>query len=122
MVGRLHEGVQHLGQGHLVGQQPEESEEDDEENDGLETALCSEFQGLLEFFLNAFEDFFHPVVIEHGGSFDGVVFRFCHDELFFDECVKQVDLPSEAEVGLELAGTVYIGVRSTEGEAQAAVA
>ena len=36
--------------------------------------------------------------------------------------MKQVDLPSEAEVGLELALTIHAGVRATQMEAEAAVA
>ena len=59
-------------------------------------------------------------MIKGGGSFDGVVFCLCHSGLFFK--VEQVDLPGQAEVGLELADAVHAGVRATEVEADVAVA
>ena len=109
MVGRLHEGIQHLGQGHLIGQQTKEGEEDDEEDNGLKATLGSETQRPFQFLFNFLEEFFHPVVIVEGVALDGVVFCFCHSGLVFLD-VEQVDFPSEAEVGLEFADTVYAGV------------
>ena len=119
VVGRLHESVQHLGQGHLVSQQPEEGEEDDEEHDGLKAAFRGELQ--WRFALKSLEETFHYMVVGEGASFLGVVFGFCHGSLFFGE-VKQIDFPGEAEVGLEHADAVHAGVRAAEVQAQAAVA
>ena len=106
VIGRLHESVQHFGQAHLVGQQPKEGEEDNQKNDGFNASFGGELQGVLS--LELFEEPLHPIMIERGGSFDGVVFCLCHNGLFFQ--VEQVDFPSEAKVGLVLADAVYAGV------------
>ena len=42
VISRLHKGVEHLGQGHLVGQKPEESEEDDEEKESFNASFGGE--------------------------------------------------------------------------------
>ena len=78
MVGRLHEGVQHLRQRHLIGQPAEESKEDNKDKDGFEATLGGELQRSFQLLFDLFEDFFHPLVIECGGSFDGVVFCLSH--------------------------------------------
>ena len=109
VVGRLHEGVQHLGQRHLIGQEPEEGEEDDEENEGFHASFGGEPQRFFQFLFNLFEQFLHFIMIKSGGSLDGVVFCLCHSGLFFLE-VEKVDFPSETKVGLELADAVYAGV------------
>jgi len=109
VIGCLHESVQHLGQRHVIGQKPKESEENDEKDDGLKASLGGEPQRPLNFLFNLFEDSFHPIVIESGGSLDGVVFCLCHNGLVFLN-VEQVDLPCQAEVGLELADAVDAGM------------
>ena len=42
VICRLHKGVQHLGQGHLVSQETEEGEEDDEEDESFNASFGSE--------------------------------------------------------------------------------
>ena len=106
VISRLHEGVQHFRQAHLIGQQPKESEEDNEKDDGFNASFGGELHWVLS--LELFEEPLHPIMIERGGSFDGVVFCLCHNGLFFQ--VKQVDFPGEAKVGLELADAVYARV------------
>ena len=44
MVGRLHEGVEHVRQRHLVGQEAEEGEEAHQEDKSLEAAAGGELQ------------------------------------------------------------------------------
>ena len=70
MVGCLHEGVEHVGQGHAVGKDPEEPNKKDQEDDGLDAAFAGEFKWVLEYFS---EHVFSPVGIFGGHCADGVM-------------------------------------------------
>ena len=63
VVGSLHEGVQHVGQGHLVGKETEESKEHNQEEESLHASFGGEPQGTLQFLFNLLKDLFHSIVI-----------------------------------------------------------
>ena len=75
LVGSLHEGVEHVGEGHAVGKNPEESHKENQEQDSLDGAFAGELERVLDFKapFNSAKEFFGPVGILGGFVFTVVV-------------------------------------------------
>ena len=68
-------------------QKAEKSKEENQKDDGLETTLGGEPQRSFQLVFQLLKGFLHPLMVTVGASFDGVVFCFCHNVLFF-HCMK----------------------------------
>ncbi len=93
LIGGLHEGVEHVGKGHLIGQEAKESKEEHEEDERLEAAAGGEFQPtwLVVFLLLCFVVLEHLERVEYRQeSVQQVVMLFFHVFYFLKSLWKSI--------------------------------